>query len=262
MEIVSSDQLIHEAAYGEGSAFGSSFYASCLSKVCAAEALSFRAAQFKSGGTCLAVSGVEHKIAQAWAETSLQDLAAGSVKAPEVSFVGGDVRLRADTDGVSHVALAFPVPAGAAAKPFEVLSTTLAHKFVNSSIVPFVVKYSHGGLFGVYVSGQSKDTSASLEQCIAELKSIAGGKVGAVEVSKTQLSLSKALQIEGDGASSALLNSLHTGSSLTEAAKYGDVTPNTVSAAAASALKGNSAYAVLGSTLGTPSFDKVTKLLK
>lgn len=210
----------------------------------------------------MAVHGLEHKVAQAWAEMTLQDLASGNIKAPDATFVGGDVKLKADTDGIAHVALAFPLPAGTAAKPYEVLSSVLAQKFVQSHISPFVIKYTHGGLFGFYVSGQSKDTPALLEQVVAELKSIAGGKAGSVDAAKHQLSLHRALSLDGDGASSVLLNALHSGLSVADASKYGDVNSNTVTGAAGSALRGNAAYAVLGSTIGTLSYENVTKLLK
>ena len=77
-----------------------------------------------------------------------------------------------------------------------------------------------------------------------------------------QLTLAQAVLLEGENATSVLINAMRAGSSVANFAKYGGVTASAVSAAAAAALKSVPAYAVLGSTLGTPSFDKVTKMLK
>lgn len=113
-------ELIHEAAYGEGSPYGSSFYASHLDKITGADVLSFRSSNFFSGSTFIAASGVEHKSVQAWAEKAFQSLPAGTLKAPSSAYVGGDAKLRADTDGAAYVALAFPVPAGDAGEYADV----------------------------------------------------------------------------------------------------------------------------------------------
>ena len=109
-------EMIHEAAFGEGSPYGSSFYASSVDKLNPTDVLAFRSSAFKAGSTFIAASGVEHKSVQAWSETAFQSLASGANKLPSFSFTGGDVKLKADTEGVAYCALAFPVPAGEAGK--------------------------------------------------------------------------------------------------------------------------------------------------
>lgn len=76
------------------------------------------------------------------------------------------------------------------------------------------------------------------------------------------MSLGKAVLLEGESAASVLLGAMRSGSSLSSYTKYGDVTASAVSAAAAAALKSTPAYAVLGTTMGSLSFDKISSLLK
>lgn len=254
-------ELIHEAAYGDGTPYGSSFYAPSLEKLTGMDVLAFRSTNFKSGSTLIAASGVEAKSVQAWAETSFQSLPTGTIKAPSAVFVGGDAKLKADTDGAAYVALAFPVPAGDAGKPYEVLHCLLSSKLAGTAVSPFIAKYSHGGLIGVYASASSAETGPLLESAIVALKGLASGS-SSIDSAKNQLALSKALLMEGESATSVLMDAMACGSTLANYTKYADVTTAAVSAAANAALKSAPAYAVLGSLVGTLSLEKITKLLK
>jgi predicted Zn-dependent peptidase len=254
-------ELIHEAAYGEGTPFGSSIYAPNLKGLSGKEVLNFRSANLNAGSTFIAASGVEAKSVQTWAETAFQSLATGTTKAPSTTFKGGDIKLKAETSGMAYSALAFPIPAGDAGKAYEVLEGSLAAKLAGSSVTPFIAKYASGGIFGFYSTCNTGETDAKLQSGVAAMKEIAGGKVS-VDAAKNNLSLRKSIILEGEGSTSLLIDALRAGSPIDKISKYGDISQSAVSAAAAAALKVNPAYAVLGSTVGTPSYDVIAKMMK
>lgn len=254
-------ELIHEASYGEGSPFGSSFYASDLSQLSGMDTLAFRSSNLKAGSTFIAASGVESKSLQTWAETAFQSLAAGVTQKPASKFVGGDVKLKAETHGAAYAAIAFPVPSGDAGKAYEVLEAVLRSKLVGTPVVPFLAKYSHGGIFGFYTTCSSSESSTHLQSGVAALKDIAKGAAG-VDIAKNQVSLVKSMSLEGESATSVMLDAVRAGTNVANFIKYSDITASTVGAAAAASLKIDPAYAVLGSTLGTPSYEKIKSMMK
>jgi len=254
-------ELIHEAAYGEGTPFGSSIYAPNLKNLSGKEVLEFRSTNFNAGGTFIAASGVEAKSVQTWAETAFQSLATGTVKAPSTTFMGGDIKLKAETAGMTYSALAFPIPSGDAGKAYEVLEKTLASKLAGSAVSPFVAKYASGGIFGFYSTCNTGETGAKLQSAVNAMKEIAGGKVS-VDAAKNTVSLQKSIMLEGENSTTLMIDALRAGSAVDKFSKYGDVSQSAVSAAAAASLKVNPAYAVLGSTLGTPSYDSIAKMMK
>jgi hypothetical protein len=74
--------------------------------------MEYRSAHFKSGSTVITSSGVDPKLVYSWSEKAFQNLATGSNKTLSTAYTGGDVKLKAETDGISYVALGFPVPSG------------------------------------------------------------------------------------------------------------------------------------------------------
>ena len=254
-------ELIHEAAYGEGTPFGSSFYAPNLKKLSGKEVLNFRSGNLNAGSTFIAASGVEAKSVQTWAETAFQSLSTGNTKAPSAAFQGGDVKIKAETDGMTYSALAFPIPSGDAARAYEVLERTLASQLAGSHVSPFIAKYASGGIFGFYSTCNTGETGTKLQSAVAAMKEIAGGKAS-VDAAKNTLSLRNSIMLEGEQSTSVMINTMRAGLSIDKAAKYDDVSQSAVSAAASASLKSNPAYAVLGSTMGTPSYDSIAKMLK
>lgn len=142
----------------------------------------------------------------AWAEKAFQQFPTGVAKAIPNPYIGGDVRLKAETDGVAYVALAFPVPAGEAGclyyamtypsfrltiiftgKPYEVLHNVLASRLSGAAIAPFLTKYSHGGILGFYAVASSGETAKLLETAVEQLKSVASG-VASIDAAKNQVS--------------------------------------------------------------------------
>jgi len=175
--------------------------------------------------------------------------------------MGGDIKLKAETAGMTYSALAFPIPSGEAGKAYEVLEKTLASKLAGSAVSPFVAKYASGGIFGFYSTCNTGETGAKLQSAVNAMKEIAGGKVS-VDAAKNTISLQKSIMLEGENSTTLMIDALRAGSAADKFSKYGDVSQSAVSAAAAASLKVSPAYAVLGSTLGTPSYDSVAKMMK
>lgn len=78
----------------------------------------------------------------------------------------------------------------------------------------------------------------------------------------SQITLEYFLGLEGANGAATLLCVHARGLNAQTAGDVRSVTAAAVSAAAASALKSNPAYAVLGATAGTPSHASLTKLMK
>jgi len=71
-------------------------------------------------------------------------------------------------------------------KPYDVLKSVLSTKLAGAPVAPFIAKYSHGGLFGIYAVGAAAETSKLLADAVAVLKTVAGGSVS-VDAAKTQV---------------------------------------------------------------------------
>lgn len=249
-------ELLHDAAFGECTPLGASVYASTLDKLCQDEVMAFRRAHFTAPRITVAASGgVSHESLKQMVECYLHTVPAGAASPiPASPYQGGDLKVRTDLDGQTYLGLAFPVPAGEAAKPYSVVYSALSAKIdamglPADSLSAFYAPYSTGGIFGVYASGTPAAASSALEAAVAELKAIASGATG-VDGHKAKVSL----EYLSDATAGALLS-----------ASYADVksvSASAVSAAAAAALKAVPTYAVLGATLGTPSYTAVTKMVK
>jgi predicted Zn-dependent peptidase len=101
-------QLIHEAAYGENTPLGGSLYAADLDALCPNEVIAYRNRVFTAGNLRVAVSGdASAKDLKALTESTLSTgFAEGANAAAQIEYVGGDMRVRANT-GRTRAALAF-----------------------------------------------------------------------------------------------------------------------------------------------------------
>jgi len=246
-------ELLHEAAFGENTPLGSSFFATNLDRLTSGDVTAFRAKNFTSGQMVVTTTGgLSHDALKQLAEVHLHGLPSSKPMTAAASpYVGGDMRVRTDLDGESHLALAFPVPAGDAAGPykvlFQLLSSRLAtQKPVSGSISPFFTQYSSGGLIGFRTSGSAAAASANLHAAVAAFKAAAGGGADVTSAAR-RVALEDTLAAESGSA---------RGSS-----GLGSVTPGSVSSAGTDALKSTPSYAVLGTTFGTPSFAAISRLL-
>ena len=121
--------------------------------------------------------------------------------------------------------------------------------------------YFTGGIFGVYASGTSAAAVSTLEAAVAEIKAIANGSTSSIDSHKVKVSLERMSALEGETSADLLLAASLRGVSATSLADCRNVSAATVSSAAATALKANPSYAVLGVTVGTPSLVNIIKMI-
>lgn len=107
------EQLLHEAAFGEASALGSSIYAPNLKKLSVSDVLQYRAAHFVQGNVVVSGNGIAQERLDAAVNQWASAIPAGAARpVPTSAFVGGEVKVRTDMGGASRFGLAFHVPAG------------------------------------------------------------------------------------------------------------------------------------------------------
>eukprot|EP00286_Rhodomonas_abbreviata_P028184 CAMPEP_0181312168 /NCGR_PEP_ID=MMETSP1101-20121128/13543_1 /TAXON_ID=46948 /ORGANISM="Rhodomonas abbreviata, Strain Caron Lab Isolate" /LENGTH=390 /DNA_ID=CAMNT_0023418981 /DNA_START=121 /DNA_END=1293 /DNA_ORIENTATION=+ len=229
-------ELVHEAAFGEESGLGSSMFAANLNKLGMGAVEAYRAAHFVRSNLSVAASGMSQErlaeVVQRCAETIPEGAAA---KPTTCAYTGGSAQKRADMDGNSVLGLAFPVPAGAAAKPYAVLQALLGSK-MSASTFMYTFGGSTGGLMGVEACGSAASASADLAAAVSELKAIAA-KCPEIEGAKNKVALDSFLALEGDATAHALLSAHSRGVDATSAGDVRSVTAAEVSAAATAALK-------------------------
>ena len=150
------------------------------------------------------------------------------------------------------------------AKPYSVLHSVLTAKIASmglseGQVGSFYAPYVTGGIIGVYASGAPNAAVSSLEAIVAQIKAIATDNTTIIDGHKVRVSLER--MSEGENAVDILVAASLRGVSASSLADYRNVTSATVSSAAATALKANPSYAVLGATIGTPSYANIIKLI-
>lgn len=260
-------ELLHEAAYGDGTPMGSSLFASDLKKLDVGDVMEYRLRNFRTNNLSVLADGV----ALNSLESSVKGFLGSSENAPVTSipsaFTGGSVRVRADLAGDTHVAVAFPAQAGAAGKAYAVLKEVLASRLSSSNAVgsyasAFTIPYSDGGLIGAYCAASSVTGAEELVgNVIKELKTIATSCDVTSAANKVTLTNLTALE-GGDSAANVMLAASVQGLDTMEYADVRNVTAKDVSAAAATVLKSNPAIAVLGATYGLKSFDSMKSAMQ
>jgi len=242
--------MLHEAAYGEVSPLGGSVYGN-LKKLAVSDVLEYRAKTFVAGNVVITANGLSSATLESMLSGSMASFPTASAPPSSVScpYVGGVEKTRTDLNGMTYLGLAFPIPAGEAAKPYSVLQGILSAKGLSS----FVNNYSSGGLLGICAAGSPSVATSTLQSAIAELKAIATNSSSEVDAIKKKVALSNVLKLEGGDVTGALLSG---------AADVRSVSSESVSAAAAAALKAMPSYAILGKTAGTPTYADISKLVK
>jgi len=228
--------------------------------------LEYRAAHFVRSNLVVAGSGISHAALDALVEKSASQIPDGAAPALATStFKGGDVKVRTDANGPSQLALAFPVPAGDAGKPYMVLHALLSAKLRSQQVCAsaFLTSFSGsaGGLVGMQSAGSATDAAKYIAIAVAELKAIAS-KCPDIETLKQKVTLENFLALEGESTTAYLLAAHVSGANPASAGDVRSVTTASVSAAASAALKAVPAYAVLGATAGTPSYAEILSMLK
>lgn len=263
-------ELLHEAAYGEDSAFGSSLYAPLLSNLSSEEIVAFRAAHFNASNLIIAASGIAHADLRSAVEKHFAQPAEKKKHAHAVqsAYIGGEVKVKhATEDESSHIGLAFPVPAGDAGKAYdavlEILSSHVGSADLKAgSVTPFLTKYSIGGLIGFAYTGTFANATA-VQKSIQVLKDIASGTIKADSAS-IEAGLKNLVSLES-GASSAdfLVAAKVRGGAVTfAAADVSSVSAASVAQAAKAILASKPAFVVLGNTKCSPSYQLVQDAVK
>lgn len=252
-------EMIFEAAYGEGTPMGGSFFSHSLNKLDAEDVLAYRSRNFTAGNLVIAADGVSL--------SELEKGAAGFVGSAtsiaDSPFVGGCVRRRADFNGEVHAAIAFPaLPSAQNRVLHNMLATRLAEKSKGTDLGS-VSTFMEGGLECITVSaGSTAAAEALLSMAVAELKAVASGSDKSNAVQK-KVSLSNLVSLEGgESATDVMLAANAAGVSLSDFVDVRNVTSDNVQSAAKSMLQTTPAYAVVGASYGMQSYASICSSLK
>jgi predicted Zn-dependent peptidase len=254
-------ELLHEAAYGDGTPMGSSLFASDLKKLDVGDVMEYRLRNFKTNNLAVFANGLALDSLQSSVKGFLSSSEAVPVTNIPSGYVGGSARMRADLGGDTHVAIAFPSQSGAAGKAYTVLKEVLDSRLKISSggnhASAFSIPYSDGGLVGVYCAASSATGAEELiANVIKELKAIASSCD--VTSAANKVTLANMLALEGGcSAADLMLAARVQGLDTMEYADVRNVTAQDVSHAAAAVLKSNPSVAILGTTYGLQSFESI-----
>jgi len=255
--------ITHEAAYGEGSPFGSNGLPVSVQKLSIPEVLAYRQAHFIRENLTIVSNGAvtADTIKKIVEGQSFPSKGNKGIELPANTFVGGEVKIRADLDGNTNLAVAFPIPAGSAGNAYHVLADVINAQTASQGVCAgaYTNTYLNGGLIGVRATGSVSTASEQLQKVLGVLKNIAGGSAAETDGARARLALSRAFAVEvgGSQATCALLadggNSANDIRTLSSSA--------VVDAAKAVLKTANPAFAVYGATAGVPSYSAVQKFL-
>jgi predicted Zn-dependent peptidase len=239
------DDLLHEAAYGENSPLGRAVTNESAAKAEVCDIMAFRSRQFTAGNLTISASGLSHESLRSAVDDAFSGFSGAATSKEASPYTGGDLRVRANTDGVTYAGVAFPVPSGAAAGAFQALASQLSGL---KGVAAFHHQYSDSGIFGVRTSGTPAETSANIQSAINAIKTSGGnGKRAALNA------------VDSADADGALMNAVLTSVPTNAAQK---VSASDVSSAAKAALSAKPAYAVYGNTKGAASYADVQSWCK
>ncbi len=234
-----------------------------MNKISGEDVLAFRHQNFTRNNVVVTSNGLSADELSEVVNKTLGYFSPDQKVRAQATYVGGEAKAKADLDGLSHVAVAFPVPAGFSSDAYSLLQLVLESKFTNQSngiLKPFLTKYSSGGLFGFYILGQTADANNLVQTAITELKAVAKGVN--VDAAKRKFTLNNELALDGDNVNSLLLNNIvYNASSANQFSDNSFLTASAVGQAASNALKSNPTIAVLGKTSGIITLDGLKKLM-
>ena len=231
------NELIYEASYGESSPLAN-FYATSLDSVSHDEVLKYRLDQFKSGNFIITGNNISMESLKTFANDC--NLPNGSTSTITSPFKGGEFKLKSSYGSDSAVAIAFPISSGD--KSSDVIQNSILAKACGMPLIPF----SGAGIMGFYSIGEPLAVTTALNTAVTELKAIANGSDVSNALAKVSVD-------------SKLLLSNSPNDVLISTSMYGTSEPSaaSVKAAASAALKGQPAYAVLGTIPGTPELKTI-----
>jgi len=240
------NELVHEAAYGEDSALGHSFFS--LGKGVSAESLSAFAASGVVGSN-LTLVGVNVPLADLvnCAESALGGAPTGKpdVVAP-AQWVGGSSRLA--VEGMpTHLALAAQAPKDPAV--VAVLKAVLDNKMKAAGLGgAFASVYSDSGLIGVQAVSSPGEAGQAVDALKATLQGLASVDAGEVKAAQVAAKVGLLSALDSTSASLQMLVS----PSLSDVAKIDAVTAESLKAAASGIAGSKLALAAVGDVSSVP----------
>ena len=253
-------ELLHEAAFGEESPMGASFFSGDLASLAISEVQSYRRDNFVPHNIVIATQGLPFEDVEGYAEKYLALASKGEAKAKKAAsstYTGGEARQKANLAGSTYTAVAFPVPSGVQAKPYHVLQKLLASS--NSFYAP----YASSGLWGFHATGAPAEANAQVMAGVTALKGVVSGTgTGDIEHIKQALTVASTTALDSGDTAGVLLSASLAGVSPKEYTDYSKVSTADVVAAAKSSLAGVPTLATLGKTAGAMNHATLTTLLK
>lgn len=244
-QIVLTDHL-YAAAYGPQSSLGRSSHTKNVNP----EALiAFRERCYVTNGAVVAATGVkDHDMIVNAVQDGFSQLNAGSKEKVTASYLGGESRVSAKTDGYAHVAIAFESlcnkPMGNIIKHCLSLTTTS-----NAS------SFHAPGLVGVYVASPALEAGNAVDNvCSTLLQPLTQEVVSRAK----QLAKAEALMVLDNGSkdlAQALTNSVIEKGSFSyesESAAYDDITNEMVTTAFAQMISTKPSLAAIGEIDAVP----------
>lgn len=253
------EELIHEAAYGDNTPLGQSFYAHNLDSLHGEDVLEFRNKQFLAGNITIAAKGVAQDNLSKNISHFFRSIPEGSTEFAKSSFSSGYAKAKSDLSGYSGAAVAFPIASGdkgvAAVLARAIDNKVVGLGFSKGSVAPFYKQYLNGGIFGYYFIGDAAEVNNNIKMVAEQFKSVSAGSA------KNQIALSTMEGIHNSCGSATLYKYANLGltSSDLDTRNLSDAA---VSSALTATLKSGPAYAVLGKTRGLHSHNSVSGLFK
>jgi hypothetical protein len=253
------EELIHEAAFGDNTPLGQSFYANSLDNIHGEDVLEFRSKQFLAGNITIAAKGISQDNLTKNISHFFRSLPEGSSELPKSTFVSGFAKTNSFLNGYSGAAFAFPIASGdkgvASVVARAIDNKVSSLRLPKGSVAPFFKQYLNGGIFGYYFVGDIAEVNSNIKAVADQFKSFSAGSA------KNQVALSTIEGIHNRCGSSTLYNYANLGLTSSDLDTR-NLTDAAIASALSASLKSGPAYAVLGKTRGLHSHNAVSGLFK
>ncbi|KAM0788256.1 hypothetical protein ACM66B_001407 [Microbotryomycetes sp. NB124-2] len=270
--------LAHGLAFRQG--LGNSLFASPHTAIQHSDVVSYASAAFAPSNLTVLGSGVDAGALKSLVSQYFGASGAGSsLSAGQTKYYGGEVRVPSIGHSNSDLFLVAFEGASSAKVEFAVLRSLLGGESSvkwsaglsplskvasgSTSAKAFNLAYSDAGLFGIVVEGASSEIQGVASAAVAELKKVAGGAdAEAVKRAVAQAKFAAASALESRTASLELVGSqIATNGSVTSLedafAALDKVTADSVSKAAAQALKSKPTTVAVGNPRSLPYADTI-----
>jgi predicted Zn-dependent peptidase len=244
-------EKIHEAAYGEGTPMGSSYY----TKGDGAGLAGYMQGLYVPSNMTLVGAGLSHASLVKAAGALFPGGDAGSAPAVSSPVVGGTASLKASSP-VTHVALAFP---GAAAGSKDYFTALVYRQALCGAAGPaasaFSVSYTDSGLVGLYGCAEPSAAGALTEDMVKALKA----PLSEADILASKMAVKTQLLVAAED-STALAPALAAVGAAADGSGVDAVTAAQVQAFAKDVVKGAVSIATVGSAAAVPSYSSVLKM--